>query len=312
MNDPKCKTANAQVPAESTIVDSSWAESQHAKGLLTLTNDQLALIASTETIAIMSAQLPTHYVRKYAKKGYDWIEPIDAVYFLAPELGGVSAAKAAIAEQLRDGAITCTRVWMSEGPDIGPIANQRPKFSLIREGEVIGPWVTAPSPNQTPVILGPGIWSKSDDWKSDQDRWNWRLGMFVVSWNPSVVAYLDGIPAKEKDSGQRLRMAISGVRFNRSDIEKMLPQKCGRTEPHADVPRPVGTNGVSANGWNEWVAELLMVEHEGGITARTKASELVTEVTDRLAARGVRHPSIQRTAPVASAVMKALRSRGRL
>ncbi len=108
------------------IVPTDWAEAQLAKRALRLTSEQIDALEGNSTIKLPASLVNPLFGAPIDNSAIEWIEPIDAVHLLAPKLGGDAAAKLAIAERLRDGAIKCTCVWMSEGLDIGPITSLRP------------------------------------------------------------------------------------------------------------------------------------------------------------------------------------------
>lgn len=311
-------------PAAEIVVEASWAEDQFAKGRLELTSDQIDALEQ----GVARIKLPAELVNPLLSLGsrespIEWIEPKEAVHLLSSRIGGDIAAKVAIAERLKDGAIECTHVWISEGPDIGQIEAKRPKFPTKQQGDISGPWVSAVQRSKGPVMLGGAFWRYSDDWDADLKRWNWHEGLFVASRNGPMVASVDGVPAQQTNSHSRSRMIVAGIRFSREDVENISPAMKDSSDVQIQsgfglrdesVAKPGNSNAGSKphDKWAEWVAELVMMEHEGEILVSITPEKLLSRVADKLAKRGIEGPTRSRTYPVAKAVVDVLRQRGNL
>jgi len=220
------------------IVPSEWAEAMFAKGQLMLTPDQIDLLENNSTISLPRELVEAANPPRVRKNQVEWINPIDAVHWLSPKIGGDAAAKSTIVERLRDGAIECSFVWMSVGPDIGPISNKRPNYPIIGAKSGTGSWVTPIHRGKGPIILGWAIWHYSDDWDADLNRWNWREGVLVASSYPTSAVVVDGVPINELKMKARKRMVVSGVRFSRDDIAKIF----GGNEAVFEEARSSSTN----------------------------------------------------------------------
>lgn len=275
-------------PPTEIIVPTEVIEAMMAKGQLQLSSEQIDQLEVESEIRLPrelwdAANPPTE-----RKPPIEWIEPLDAVHWLSTKLGSDAAAKSAIVERLRDGAIQCTDVWMSMGPDIGPVTDRRPNYPRCSDGGHQTCWVTPVHRGKGPVKLGGAFWAHSDDWEADVKRWDWYGGVFVTSTNQHVLVSADGIPAQEIKSSERIRMVASGVRFSRADIEKICPtqgdslsvtvgltaQKTPTSTPRRRRPR--------SNWWPNWVAELSALIHEDGIPLNQTATGLIEAVKKRL------------------------------
>lgn len=223
-------------------VPSSWAVTQYGKGRLQLSPAQIKQLETSDTIKIPRKQFEDVSAPLPPKSPIEWIEPLDAVHWLAARMGSDVAAKTAIAERLRDGAVDCSHVWMSEGPDIGPVSDSRPKFPVPSSGETRSPRVTPIRDGKNPSKTGNAFWLYSDNWDADLKRWNWSTGLFVVSRNDISTLSVDGIPKEELKSEVRSRMIAAGVRFDRKDIEKI-----GYPESRLDAPTEIQSETSQPN-----------------------------------------------------------------
>ena len=229
------KRTSSELVREFTV-PTDWAEAMHSKGHLRLSPEKIHQLKGRATVKL-PADLLAPLLQPAAKKSpIQWIEPLDAVHWLAPKVGGDAEAKSVIAERLRDGAIECTFVWTSRGPDIGPVTSRRPAYPDQVAG-VQGPaWVSPIEPDGERLRLGLAFWGLSDSWEDDLQLWNWRDGVFVARWHSAVPASSDA-PRDHPVLQMKTRMVVSGIRFNLRDIEKISESKVvnavkrGRTGP---------------------------------------------------------------------------------
>ena len=148
--------AEDELPTE-IIVSTHWAETQMARGLLSLTPKQIKKLEGNPTISLPADLVNTVIGPPKQKTPVEWLDPIEAVHWLSSRIGGDAVAKSAIAQRLRDGAIECSMTWMSEGPDVGPISHERPRFPVIGSEPIRGPWVTPIHRGRAPHMLGGGV-----------------------------------------------------------------------------------------------------------------------------------------------------------
>lgn len=234
----------------------------------------------------------------------EWIPVIDAVQMLAPHVGGEKAAKEAISERLRECALDASPLWTSHGPDVGAVLSTRPTASE----STIGPgFAKSVSPENPPgkIKLSIGFWTYSQDWYRDVGRWQWRDGLFIVSSPPALPPEFKGknVPFLAKIG---TRHVAFGVHVRRGQIEDLA----GLLAHQAKQRSNAGAKPLDL--WAEWVAELVLLEHEGLINLPMTADKLLGKVANRLAERGIEGPSRSRTYPVAKATIEALRDRGNL
>jgi hypothetical protein len=313
MTKGECNDETTLVQSSGVWVCASWAEAEYAKGKLSLNPEQLERLLSDECLKMDQSQLAPMDRPKRERPAIEWIEPLEAVQMLAPKVGGDAAAKAAIAERLKDGIVECCTVWLALGPDIGAISSQRPKFPMRSEGVNSPPWISPIAKPGTPTMLGPAFWQFSDDWGYDHKRWNWAAGLFVVGeTSRGPVVQLDGIPIRQLKSEGRTRMVASGVRFSKADIEKIAPPNPLQTTT-APIPlKEAGDNGSASKAWPLWVAEMVLFQHEVGIPGAMKVTDLMKAVEKRLVKDGHPLPSKSRAYEAASVILKTLRKRGNL
>jgi hypothetical protein len=210
-----------------------------AKGKLTLTPAQFDLLTGSDDIELPADLINAVTGPPKSNQTREWIEPLDAVHWLSSKLGSDCAAKSAIAERLRDGAIVCCHVWMSKGPDMGPVSNKRPKYPVRGTEHSFPPWVSPVQLGEGLAMLGGEFWSYSDDWDADLKRWDWRSGVFVASREEMTVVTVDGIPTRQMKSGLRTRMVVSGIRFNKEDIDKIVGGEDPKQSAGRDSAKPV-------------------------------------------------------------------------
>jgi hypothetical protein len=272
-------------------VPSSWAVTQYGKGRLQLSPVQIKRTEISDTIKISRQQFEALSPPLPLKSQIEWIEPLDAVHWLAARVGGDAAAKTFIAERLRDGAIECSLVWMSHGPDVGPVTGRRPKYPVVKPGVIQPLWVTPIRDGKMPLKLGRGFWLFSDDWDSDLKRWDWAEGRFVVSKNITTTVLVDGRPIEELKSKVRSREVASGIRFSRADIEKLWGDASSlhssqSKEPDAlqsTQPKFVSRRSrKKSDPWAVWFAELLILAEKDGLDISKSAEDLHEEISRKI------------------------------
>lgn len=222
MTDKKAATlAKDELPTE-IIVTTDWAEAQMANGVLSLTPNQIRKLEGNASISL-PADLVTQVLGPSKRKTpVEWIDPREAVHWLSQRIGGDAAAKSAIAERFRDGAIECSIVWMSQGPDIGPVSNRRPRFPVLSSKPSGTSWVTPINRGSKPLKLGGALLRFSDDWDADQKRWDWQRGIFIFSNNLTSIVRVNEIPIEERKSQLRYRLVVSGIRFSSKDVKRIV------------------------------------------------------------------------------------------
>ena len=222
MTDNKADTfPEDELPTE-IIVSTHWAEAQMANGVLNLSPNQIKKLERNATISLPADLVNTVIGPRKRKTPVNWIDPIEAVHWLAHRIGVDARAKSAIAERLRDGAIECSIVWMSQGPNIGPVSNQRPRFPVLSSKPSGTSWVTRIHRGVGPLKLGGAFLRCSDDWDADQKRWDWQNGLFLFSFHLTSSVWIDGEPTEELKSELRYRIVISGIRFSSDDVKRIV------------------------------------------------------------------------------------------
>ncbi len=250
MTDNKADTrAEDELPTE-IIVSTAWAETQIARGLLSLTSEQIKKLEGNTTISLPADLVSSISGPPKKRTPVEWIEPIDAVHWLSHRIGGDAPAKSAIAQRLRDGAIECSMVWMSEGPDVGPISNQRPRFPVIGSKPNLTSWVTPIHQGPTPLKLGGAFLGRSDDWEADQKRWDWQNAIFIFSYQPVSTFWIDGVLLDTIKSKFRHRIVVSGIRFNSDDVKRMVESENPNSSTNAGQTKKRGRSGPRPKKFN--------------------------------------------------------------
>lgn len=261
--------AEDERPAE-IIVSTHWAEAQMAKGLINLTPKQIKKLERNATISLPADMVIPIVGPPELKTPVVWIDPIDAVHLLSHRMGGDAAAKSAIAERFRDGAIKCSLVWMSEGPDVGPVSHERPRFPVLSSKPSYGSWVSRIHKGPTPLILGDAFLRYSDDWEADLQRWDWKSGLFILSYQPVSTLWIDGVLADATKAKFRNRIVMSGIRFNSADIKRIVESENPNFSIKAGGTRTRGRSGPRQKKFDY-----------GPVLARLQ-SEILTGEIDRL------------------------------
>jgi hypothetical protein len=184
----------------------------------------------------------------------DWVPAREAVNRISAACGGDLAAKAIIADRLRDGIMRThadklvVTTWM---PDI-----------LGRNLRLQDRGAGTRHPEELDFEVDPLFWSKSDDWDVDTDDWWWGQGDFSVT-------YLD----KESDGPLHDRITFqyrfSGVKFVASEIASIVPPVAGAAGTAA-LSQPID-KGKRVDprlwDWEPVLIELAMVADFDGLEA---------------------------------------------
>jgi len=226
------------------IVPSDWVEDLYASGKINLTESQIDQISSSESITLPIERM-NPFIRNHKRPPITWIEPIFAVHFLAPHLGGDVSAKIAIAERIKDGALECSVLWLSEELDSVELPHRRPKVEKnpLLPGTAF--FVSPPRPRARRPVLGGQFSVYSDDWERDVKRWDWASGIFVVSRDRTAhicIRNADGEIVTVKDVRHpRTRMVAFRIQFNKSDVEKIINSPITSPAPRSEERKARGS-----------------------------------------------------------------------
>ena len=221
----------------------------------------------------------------------NWMSPSDAVKLLSPLVGGDAAAKALIAERLRDGALLATAGFMAESADIGPIAHvvtDRQRERLVQEfasegaeieidsnfpqvsethvGTRYAYWIDNPGIKR--VIIGGAFWRGSFDWQKDLSRWQWGEGTFVVSC-PTAIQGKQLPPNVPLSARFPKRLVAYGVEFPQPEISKIVNSFSLR-QPNTSANQPVHPCKPQRRAprkfdWEDMLLELVALSHVKGL-----------------------------------------------
>tara|TARA_A100001391_G_scaffold205351_1_gene205277 strand:- start:1958 stop:2893 length:936 start_codon:yes stop_codon:yes gene_type:complete len=252
-----------------------------------------------------------------------WVTPLQAVHLLSPQLGGDKAAKKAIIERLLDSAVETRAAWFAFGVDLGepyvpavytyeledgeiPLvppssremaALSKPKVSATRFGSGFALSV------EKVDIIGGVFWGAAK--KKDIKRWNWREGLLLVtlpagSWADEAVPH-------SMSQKFDMRMFVLGAEFKKADIEKIVsfPSSPVTTVNTGAAPEKRGRK--LSDGWPDWVAEVVLMHHEGKLE-RLTATKLIATIDERLASAGKKAPGLTTVRTTANAVVAAINS----
>lgn len=257
-----------------------------------------------------------------------YLSALEAVHFLAPRVGGDKAAKWAIIERLKDGAIEAKAWWFAHGIDIGQpyimptmtveviegqagptadnwkqfrIENSRPTVSEKKIGSGYAKTVKyLPKNSKSDLIIAQGFWSKMRD--EDFESQDWSVGFFIIRF-PSEEIFIDG---KKKYLRHPTRSFVLGVEFDQNDILKIA----GVNDDMNDQARSIISRKSSNSGrkrsekWPAWVAEVVvyLLDEPMNLTA----NKLVDDVANRMAEKGLEGPGERTVFDTAAAIVDAL------
>lgn len=284
------------------VISSGDAEEYFSRGILDLTEDQVSGLLTQDVITLSEEQFAKLGGGR-RQKTLNWIAPLEAVHLLAPSCGGDATAKALIAERFLDGAIYSTFLWSCECIDFGTIPTRRPKVNKepLTPGTAFSVRPTRPTRNLQ--MLGGAFRHFSDDWERDKKRWNWTTGTFCGSLKESVTISQSTESGEIVSSLRPLLFVVHGVRFDQTDVEKLLPSGSSTnahfSQKHLIAAAPILEDRaqkkpavyVSRRGpkkhsaWDPWIAELLMYANAHGLGSKLSANQLHTEICDRIAKR---------------------------
>lgn len=119
-----------------------------------------------------------------------WVSAKKALQLLTGTYNGRVAAKAELADLLRDGLVRAraTRAWQSSEENISR-AWKRPPETPVEEN----------------VELAPAVWRRSKWWTEDQGQWRWTNGDFIIT--------------RSKEPFKRIM--LKRVQFYASDLAKL-------------------------------------------------------------------------------------------
>lgn len=232
---PKNSALGKNKPTVSKVVlDSGMAETMWVRGEITLTKRQIEQLATEPTIALTPEQAPESKPKK-RERPVEWLNPLDAVHWLAPHVGGDASAKKAISDRLKDGAVECACVWICEGLDVGPLPTRRPPVGSDLSHPGMAFWLSPPTPRATEIGLGGAIFAYSDDWARDLERWDWPSGTIVTSKREGATVQSVDATGKPVTAVAPTRMVAFGVRLSREDIERInrSPETVGNSSLEA-------------------------------------------------------------------------------
>ena len=230
----------------------------------------------------------------------EWISPRESVNLLSPLVGGDAAAKALLADRLRDGVLLATAGFMAESADVGAIAHvvtdrerQRqmikfasdgaeieidsnfPQVSETHVGTRFACWID--NPGMKRVIVGGAFWGASFDWQKDLGRWQWGEGTFVASC-PAAIQGKQNPPDVPLSACFPKRLVAYGVEFQRSEIQKIvdsfLPYQLNKNTNQSNPPKSPQRR-VAKFDWEAMLLELVALSHVKGLDEHfNKKSEL--------------------------------------
>lgn len=245
---------------------------------------------------------------------HEWLTALEAVTRLSATLGDSDRAKSVLLSRLQDGVLTGRADSICQEADLGKISLDDLEWGEYRtstphEGQIDKSFLR---PNREPYeseAVPKDFFLRSDGWALDLDKCHWDHGLIVVT-RPANIRTADR--KNEGSSLLRIRRLVFGLELARSDVESIVPSPQTKSVALASTIKEIGSQGNASQTWANWVAELVLMQHNGDIDAKTKAADLVKKVGDQLAVKGISSPSRSRTHPVASAVIKALRDHGNL
>ena len=246
----------------------------------------------------------------------EWIGALEAAHLLAPHVGGDRAAKKALTERLRDGAIQSRAAWMAMAIDVGRPYVMTPICFELNEGEPV-PTVTrhqlhqhfkptishtrygdglAFSVNKVGVI-GQAFWSGAS--KLDVKRWDWSQGFFLVSYDPRTWKQ-DAIPEALSEKFP-MRMFVLGAEFSRADIHRII----GSADVMLPPVKSESRGRKLSERFPDWIAAVVSLQSEGRLEGLT-ATKLMVVVADYLAESGKFCPADATVRSAAHAIVEAL------
>lgn len=257
------------------------------------------------------------------KSASKWITAVDAVHLLSPTLGGDKKAKKAILERLYDNSIKSTAWWLGYGIDIGSTHNSSPvlqtfdsedDFVELSASELRELMKRKTQPNISSTragdhlvqhleqgpILGGLLWSNIAE--ADLERCNWSTGFFIATGRGKEQMAFFGKSGNNVKHPKRL-FAL-GVQFEEDDVLKII----GDSVPD----RPKRRARKKSADWEDWIAELVLLEHEGGITVTATADSIIKIIAARLSERGIETLDRSTTFKPAKRVLEVLHEHGTL
>jgi len=278
-------------------------ESMHARGEITLTEDELDQLDGRPRIEICKSAWEESQSRMIRRE-LEWIDPLDAVYLVAPSVGGDANAKLAILARLHDRAIECTMTWLCVQPDIGPIPFNRPRVSDAPTGPHEAFFVSKMSRKPNGVRLGAFFWGPDGHVNFDLPRCSWSAGLFVTTHPFGVQDHAD--------TGSRKRVVATGVRFAKCDVERIIGIKSRNDDP-TSAGDPVTNKAMisqvkpsvgrkRSHDWENWIAEAIIYVRMYGVDLTQSNQEFYDEIAGIMMERNVDVPDFPKVARAISAI----------
>lgn len=228
-----------------------------------------------------------------------WIGAREAVGLLAPVVGGDAAAKAMIADRLRDGVLKATAGYFAEGFDFGPVQpvitdraralleqsqatdatggaeitpidQNFPKVSQTKMGS--GYATNVVNPKLDRIILGGAIWRASADWEKDLKRWDWGSGTFICS-SPAVLKTTRSRSHWPRALLFPRRTVVYAVEFDRSEIKSVVvsftPNKSAELRNDSPQPTTKRRRKARKHDWEEVLLDLVAIAYLGRLDTET-------------------------------------------
>jgi hypothetical protein len=305
--------AKATVENEQKVmrISSPMLEKMYNSGEIKLTDEELAQLDGRPMVT-MSSDYESRMPKTEPLGPLEWIEPLEAVDWLAPRLGGEAQAKSAILGRLIDGRIHCTCIWTCEQPDIGPLPQLRPREVSNPSKSDQAFYVSELSTPSSVTLLGGAMWNRGEHWDEDQKRFKWAEGLFVSSFDNGVMVTSN---TEDGDSQGRLlrgRIVAYGVRFNRANVEAIMAGASGVSQgvntndantrsPSQAKPSPAGRKRDP--DWEPWIAEVVIYAQLFSYDPSMSAAAFHRIIHQRLGERGIEGPSEEKTAKAIRAIL---------
>ena len=238
----------------------------------------------------------------------EWLKPRDAVVLLSPLVGSDKAAKELLAERIKDGLLTTSARYMTEGVALGAIPRvftddyMSPEaspnlevaalyrgFPELSETEMGSRFVYRESSRDLKrfIMLG-GVCSFSHDWEKDLGRWDWSAGTLIFTQPPVVKgAGANKVPARFRF---RRRMVVYGVEFEKAGVEEIVRSFGASSVRSAQLEkqpflyeliptgRPKGGMNKDASRWTNFWTEAAKLMTEGRLKNFDSQAELRKEL----------------------------------
>lgn len=304
--------ATTEIQEHVMRIASPMLEKMYARGEISLTDEELAQLDGRPMVT-MSSDFESRMPKKEPLGPLEWIEPLEAVDWLAPRIGGEAQAKSAILGRLIDGRIHCTCTWTCEQPDVGPLPQLRPRQVTNPSKPSEAFYVSEINAPSSVTLLGGAMWDRGEHWDEDQKRFKWAEGLFVSSFDNDVVImsnFEDSVSRKEFLAG---RIVAYGVRFNRGQVEAIVTTNSENSDrAHTsgmDInsrsqvePSPAGRK--MGNDWFYWIAEVVWHLHECGFDSSVTRTEFFKIINHKLLKQTLPAPNEDKVKKAISAIYR--------